>query len=417
MARITEQWLRVIIEALYQQSSTTRSEILGKTGLNPASVSHALRHLIEAGVALKTGQLESKAGRRRELLRLNPEAGYLLAIDLEASPIRFALTNLLGDIRNRWEEHSVPGAPLNLAQVANGIKMVCQALPTGQRAPLLAAGVSTPGISDDAGRVTAVNLGWEQFPLEHELSKALSLPFFVENSARSYVMAERSHGRGQHRNDVIYFEVGRGVGAGIVSNGNYYGGRTQVEFGHITVDRGAPDLCKCGKTGCLEAITSAPSVVRQYLERNGSGRRKKGLTVGAVVDLARQKDPVAEAVVDRVASTLGYAASHLVAIFSPELIIFGGYIVSAEDVFLPRIRQELEKHVRPWMGRCELAVSALGTDIGLKGAASRAFYGVLQDSQLLRRLAGLDADGPKGRRSRAAEPAGQTSRRRRKPRA
>jgi hypothetical protein len=109
-------------------------------------------------------------------------------------------------------------------------------------------------------------------------------------------------------------------------------------------------------------------------------------------------------VVDRVASTLGYAVSHLVALFNPELIIFGGYIVPAEDVFLPRIRQELARHVQQWMGDHELTVSGLGTDIGLKGAASRAFYGVLEDSQLLRKLARLEIAGEKNRRS-AATPA------------
>jgi predicted NBD/HSP70 family sugar kinase len=106
--------------------------------------------------------------------------------------------------------------------------------------------------------------------------------------------------------------------------------------------------------------------------------------------------------VDRVASILGYATSHLVAVFSPELIIFGGYVVPAEDVFLPRIRQEMEKHVRPWMGDFELAVSSLGTDIGLKGAASRAFYGILEDSELLKKLARLDpARSPRRASSRS----------------
>ena len=83
--------------------------------------------------------------------------------------------------------------------------------------------------------------------------------------------------------------------------------------------------------------------------------------------------------------------------FSPEVIILGGYLVPAEDLFMPRLREELSRQVCEWMGHSELAISALGIDIGLKGAASAAFYGILNDPRLLRTMCRIEkraAAGP-----------------------
>lgn len=399
---MAEQWLRTVLAELYKKSTTTRAEILTRTGLNPASASHAFQHLIHYGVVLKIGELHSRAGRRRELLRLNPEAAYVVAVDLEASPIRFALTNLVGDIRCRWEEEVDSRRMLDIGRIANGVEMVSRTLSGTERERVLAVGISRPGVADGDGLVTAVNLGWKDFPLEKNLASVLTLPFFVENSARTFVLAERWHGRAQNRDNCVYIEVGKGVGAGVVVDGQFFAGHTQMEFGHITVDPAATDLCKCGKRGCLEAITSSASLMRQYAEQQG-GDAGSWASVGEIIERARQGEAAATAVVDRAARTLGLAMSHLVALFNPELLILGGYVVSAEDVFVPRIREEMERHVRPWMGKYELSVSGLGVDIGLKGAASRAFYGVLNDSGLLKQLCYLEQarHAPKRRSVRA----------------
>jgi glucokinase len=275
--------------------------------------------------------------------------------------------------------------------------MVSRNLARSQRERVLAVGMSRPGVQDSHGRVTALNLGWHQFPLEENLISVLNLPCFVQNSAQSFIMAERSHGRGQNCENCIYIEVGKGVGAGVVANNRFLGGHTQVEFGHITIDPGASDLCRCGKRGCLEAVASGPNIIRQYLERTApSGITPAAMQLGDVFDRARRHDPDAIHVVNRVARLLGIGISHLVAMFSPELIILGGYLVPAEELFMPRLRAELSLHVCEWMGHFEIAISALGIDIGLKGAASAAFYGILNDPRLLRTMCRLEKRAPAG---------------------
>jgi predicted NBD/HSP70 family sugar kinase len=389
MPKLADQWLRDILNAFYRQPISTRAEILLATGLNPASASHALRHLIRSRTVLKVGELQSKAGRKREVLRLNPDAGYFVAVDLEASPIRFALTDLTGEIRCRWEEDVAPHRELDVAKIVRGVKMVSRNLPAAHQSRVLAAGIARPGVIDAAGLVTAVNLGWRDFPFEKSLRAILNLPFYMENAARMFVLAERSSGVARQSENCIYVEVGKGVGAGIITDGRFLKGHSQAasHFGHITVDPQATDLCNCGKRGCLEAIASGPNIVRQYLEKlqQPAGNHFK-LRVTDVFERARRGEQEAGEVLDRAAAMLGLGISYLIALLNPEIVILGGDLVHGEDVMLPRIRKELERHVRDWMGPFRVCMSALGPDIGLKGAASLAFRSLLRDSTLLHRL-------------------------------
>jgi len=155
MRKIADQWLRDILLVLYQRRHVTRAEIIQDTGLNPASVSHALRFLLDHGTVLKVGDLESEGGRKPEVLNLNPEAAYFVAIDLEGQRIRFALMNLAGDLRYRWEEDLEWGEPLDVNKLFIGIAKLLRNLDARQHGRVLAAGVSYPGLLDTQGRLTA----------------------------------------------------------------------------------------------------------------------------------------------------------------------------------------------------------------------------------------------------------------------
>ena len=94
---------------LYQRRTATRADIIQSTGLNLGSVSTALQHLLNRGVIRRVGALESTVGRKAELLQLNPDAAYFIAVDLGATRIRFALTDFVGDLRCRWEQDVLQG--------------------------------------------------------------------------------------------------------------------------------------------------------------------------------------------------------------------------------------------------------------------------------------------------------------------
>jgi glucokinase len=261
-------------------------------------------------------------------------------------------------------------------------------------------------VIDSAGLVTALNLGWRQFPFEEKLKAALDVPFFVENATRLFILAEQSFGVARGCPNSIYIEVGKGVGAGMVTEGHFMEvPGAAVHFGHITIDPNASDLCNCGKRGCLEAITSAPNIVRQYLEklRQPKSSHTK-LRLADVIERARRGEREANEVLDRAAAMLGLGISYLVALLHPEMIVVGGELVPGADVMVPRIQSVLERHVRDWMGPYKICVSGLGPDIGLTGASSLAFHAALNGSALLHRLCAPPRKTKRGSRASRALP-------------
>jgi len=389
MAKVPEQWLSSILLTIYQNAAITREQIVQSTGLNPASVSQALQHLLRRGTIVKVGELKSRGGRRREVLKLNPEAGYFIAVDLERSRARYALTNLVGDIRYRWEQELEFGKGVAMADLLRGIEMVQRNLVPWQQSRLLAVGISCPGFMQQDGLVTAVNLGWRNFPLAEKLAEVTSLPLFLHTACHVYVLAERRLGRAQGCDNCIYIEVGKGIGAGIVIDGRYLDGRDRMagEFGHITIEPEAKDLCNCGKRGCLEAIASSSSIVRQYSELAGpSAAGNNHIRLSDIFENARKGDANALAVIDRASKALAMGISHLILLFNPALIVLGGDLLLGEDLLVPRIKREMSAHLPEFTKETEVTVTGLGLDIGLKGAAFLAFQNSVSDHELMTKL-------------------------------
>lgn len=389
MRKIPEQWLSSILLAFYQRPAVTREEIIQVTNLNRGSASQALQHLANAGTILKIGELKSKAGRRRDVLKLNPEAGYFIAIDLESARIRYALTNLIGDIRFRWEQEATFEQELDLTHLLHGLEVVQRNLEPWQQSRLLAIGVSCPGMVEENRLVTAVNLGWKKFPLLDKLSHATSLPVFISVGCRVYVLAEQGIGIARNTNNCIYVELGKGVGAGIVVDRRYLEGshHTAGELGHMTIDPNSDEQCNCGKKGCLEAIASISGIIRQYAQLAGiSPKNRKSITISEIFDKARKKDSVALQALDRAVVAIGLGISHLVLLFNPSLVILGGELLQGEDLLLPGIKRELDRHLPGFFGKPEVSVTSLGLDIGLKGAALLAFQNSVTNTGILKKL-------------------------------
>ena len=190
----------------------TRGETIRATGLNPASVSHCLQSLLESGTILEVAKLPSNGGRRAHVLRLNAEAAYFVAMGLDSTRIRCALTNLVGDVCFRWDEGIELGETLDVDRVVNSVRMVLRNLEPYQVDQVIAVGISHPGIRDREGRITAVNFGWRKVPLLRELQKAIELPIFLEDARRTCLLAEGWLDCAQNRRNWVFVIVGQGIG-------------------------------------------------------------------------------------------------------------------------------------------------------------------------------------------------------------
>jgi glucokinase len=276
-----------------------------------------------------------------------------------------------------------------------GLQIVQRNLAPSQQARLLAVGISCPGFIHEGGIVTAVNLGWQNFPLAEKMKEATRLPVFLHTACRAYVLAECRLGRAQGCDNCIYIEVGKGIGAGIVVDGRYLEGRDKMagELGHLTIEAASADRCNCGKKGCLEAIASSSAIVRQYCEASGIPASGTGaIRLSDIFENARKNEPIAVSVLDRASKSLAIGIAHLIMLFNPALIVLGGDLLQGEDLLLPRIKREIPIHLPGFTKEPEVTVTSLGLDIGLKGTAFLAFQNSVNNQELIRKLCAPAAD-------------------------
>lgn len=218
--------------------------------------------------------------------------------------------------------------------------------------------------------------------VRQQIEEGTGIPFFIDNDANVAALGEAWRGAGESEPDVVFLTLGTGVGGGIIVDKKLVHGATGAagEVGHITVEPNGFQ-CTCGKTGCLETVASATGVV--HLARDlsesyaGDSKLKYSIDDGQLItakdvfDLAKEEDPLALIVVDKVAYYLGLASSHLANILNPSTIVLGGGVSRAGDILTKSIQPYFEQYTFPTIRKStKIRLALLGNDAGVIGASS-----------------------------------------------
>jgi glucokinase len=138
-------------------------------------------------------------------------------------------------------------------------------------------------------------------------------------------------------------------------------------------------LCTCGAYGCWESLAAGPAIEQWYAERNPASERK---TCREICALARAGDVPARLAVERLAKYLGLGLSNVVSMLLPEVIALSGSVMQSADLLLGSIRSIVRNNccLVP-VESCEIAVSLLGANAGLIGAAQAWHNRFVRQSQ------------------------------------
>ena len=183
------------------------------------------------------------------------------------------------------------------------------------------------------------------------LRGAVSLPLAIENDARCFTLAEARFGAARGARHVVGLTLGTGLGAGVIVDGRLHRGAAS-EAGEIyrIPLRGEP----------IERFLSGGGVVRAYAAAGGDA----GTDSERVAEAARAGDGRALAAWRSFGQDLLFLAEVVSALVDPEVIVLGGSLVLAHDLFGPPLESR-------FAGGCtRVAWSALGAAAGVIGAAA-----------------------------------------------
>ena len=366
---------RTLLDYLRSHQPTSRAQLARATGLSKPTVSQALAGLEHAGLVRAVGQsIASKGGRIAILYEPNPDAGYVVGVDVGRGWVRAAVANLAGHIIARNDRPNDAENASELVALISSLARNVVAEAGLSWSQVVHAVIGTPGVFDEQSKrvLFASNLPeWGRHGMVTELQAAFGLSLAVENDANLAALGERSFGWGSSANTFVYITIGTGVGMGIVINGALYrgarGAAGEIGFLPFGLDEGLEESGNISESylGMFEEATSAEGIVRQA--------QKLGLPASLsprqIFDAAQQGDSKALVVVEQEGKCLALAIAAITAVLDPELIVIGGGIGQRGELLLPPLERKLQQ-LTPLRPR--VVASKLGDDSVLLGSIATA---------------------------------------------
>ncbi len=246
-------------------------------------------------------------------------------------------------------------------------------------------GAGTPNGNYFTGSIEfAPNLPWKGvIPFAQMLEDRIGIPVALTNDANAAAIGEMTYGAARGMKDFIVITLGTGVGSGIVVNGQLVYGHDGFagELGHVIVRRHNGRLCGCGRSGCLEAYSSATGMARtarEYLEMKPDVNTRlrdipaDDITSKDVFEAAMAGDEMAKDIFQFTGEMLGEAFADFVAFSSPEAIILFGGLSKAGELIMNPIRESMEENLLPiFRNKIKLMFSELKeSDAAVLGASA-----------------------------------------------
>jgi predicted NBD/HSP70 family sugar kinase len=365
----------------------TRADLVRLTGLARSTVAQRVDTLLASGLIYEASDSAATGGRPAAALAFNGASGVVLIADLGATHARVAISDLA---------ETVLAERVGALDIAIGPSAVLEWVVDRfaellQKAGMSAddvrgIGIGVPGPVDfETGRPVSPPImpGWDGFPIPEFMATSYRAPVFVDNDVN--IMALGEHRRSWPvADDFLLVKVGTGIGCGIIVGGRIHHGADGAagDIGHIRATSREGMICRCGNTGCLEAVAGGRALAQQLTATGveASGSRD-------VVKLVLDGNPTAVMLVRDAGRVLGEILAGIVNFFNPSVIAVGGDIADAHEHLLAGVREAIFGRSLPLATRdLRIVPCRLGDRAGIIGAAMMVTDQILAPAAVDRRL-------------------------------
>ncbi|MGZ0039318.1 ROK family protein [Paenibacillus ottowii] len=299
----------------------------------------------------------------------------VIGIDIGGTSIKAAIVARDGSVIDeiRMDTDASSGRERVLSRVTESVCRLMRShgdTSVGTPAGIVALGIATAGrVNVESGEVVYAtdNLpGWQGASLVSWAREKLALRAVADNDANAALLGEAWLGAGKGKQRLAMLTLGTGVGGAYMENGllcrgaHWSGG----DWGHSILFPGGHS-CNCGKKGCAEQYVSGSALLRRGSEYTGTLYRS-GSEI--VKEVAQGNLRIIQALDDYTAD-LAVLLANISVTLDPELIIVGGGVAEAGEVWWPL----LEKHIALLGVQTEVSRAMLGNRAGFIGAARLAF--------------------------------------------
>ena len=373
----------------FTSGGISRIELSRQMNLTRAAITTIVADLQSEGLVREV-ESHYPSGRRPIVLEINPERGYVVGIDMGATHVTILVTDYSARVVRELDEtlDINAGPAVCLPRVEELVhRILAEAGLTLKDVSAIGAGVPGPVVAGVGVSGPPIMPGWDGYPIRDDLAKRFGLPVSLRNDAELGAIGEWAYGAGRGERHLAYIKVGTGIGAGLLLDGQIYGGAngSAGEIGHVTIDESGP-ICTCGNRGCLEALAGGRAIARRAIQEVNSGRRTmlaeitptSNIRSRDVIAAARRGDLVSQQIVSEAGVHLGTALASLVNLFNPSMVVVGGGVAQIGDLLLEPIRATVhQRSLLPASRSVRITSALLGRRSSAMGAVVQALSIVL----------------------------------------
>ncbi|MBX3312634.1 MAG: ROK family transcriptional regulator [Microbacteriaceae bacterium] len=382
--------LAVILDEIRSAGPISRPQLAKQTGLSVPTVTNAVETLLAKDFIEEMESSDPhRPGPRAKLLTFRATHGYIMGIDVGAHSAVAAVADLAANVlalKRIVNKNSESGIP-HKQDVLGSIRQAAREALTEagvSASDLHAITIGTPGVvSPEDGTLSLAPqiMGWEGINLASELADLADCPIVTENESQLSLLAEQWRGNAAHYKDVVYVQLGIGIGSAYLVDGKIIRGNRGAagEIAYMLTGEeevGTPPQHDVGtfewfaggqayRRHGIRAINDEPDGLIAKMVDGDSSK----VTAQVIFEAATTGDKRAKSIVQILLKRFARGVSNITTITNPELLLIGGGITKAGPVVADSIREVLNAHT-PFPP--EVKLTELGDEGTVIGAVRRS---------------------------------------------
>lgn len=359
----------IITYLIYNENSTI-TDLAKDMDLSIPTVTKIIDEMHEQGYIDEYGKLETNGGRHPILYGLNTDSGYFVGVDVTWNSINIGIINFKGEVLKLQM-----GIPFERRDTLECIDELCNHIEhfiaglTIDEKKILHINVTLCGRVNPELGYSHSFFNFGERPLAEILTERLKIETSIDNDSRTMLYGENIKGVVKGAKNVLFINIGWGLGMGIMIDGKLYKGKSGFsgEIGH-TYGYDNQIICHCGKKGCVETEVSCSALYRKFIEHPQAGETSiilsekdiEEITLDDIFSAINREDLLAIELVEQIGQQLGFHIGSLINTFNPDMVIIGGEMSRAGDFLLQPVISAIRKYTLSLMSRdSEIVLSKL----------------------------------------------------------
>ncbi len=347
-----------ILKNIITYKNISRVDLSTLTGLNKASVSDIIKELIDKKLIIEAevGEAGTQGGRKPIMLTLNKECAQSISIDIAPKYIEGIICHLDGTIIKEKKIKTIPITKENVCDLTlDLIHELENEIPSESVYGITGISLAIHGVVSDNTILYTPNYTFPENFYQTVKDGVNIDNISMDNEAQLAALGEYTFGN--HSESLISFNIGTGIGAGLVDKGKLKIGNHGFlgEIGHsILIPNGIE--CPCGNKGCLERYASQRAIYENT-----------GLDIKNSDDLVQELENHPEkvtAVLKENALFISIAINNFIMINDPEVIIINSSVYDKLPFMFEEVKKNINNRFSKYTKICSSSLNKKATLLG-----------------------------------------------------